>query len=599
MCGIAGYLSNSQSPLSPDDSALGILAAMKSRGPDASGAWTHRDSKVLLLHTRLSIQDLTDTGSQPMHSCDGKLTIVFSGEIYNKEELRQLVPEYPFRGTSDTEVILTLYQKFGTDMPGLLRGMFAFAIWDEQRQSLFLARDPYGIKPLYLADTSDGLWFASQVKALLRAPAIGRVADPAGHVSFFLWGHVTEPYTLYRGIRSLRSGHCLWLERGRPPKEWKFASVAEAFAAGLNRAPSVPLSEALTDSVRSHFLSDVPVSVFLSAGLDSSTILALAADSFPAASLHSLTLGFDAYSGTENDETHEATQIASHFGVPQHVQIISRSDFDRETERFLEAMDQPSIDGINTYFIAKMAKEAGFKVSLSGIGGDELFAGYPSFQEIPKLVKRTKFFPRKVGVAMRKVLDPLLRPLTSPKYAGLFEYGGTITGSYMLRRALYMPWELPGVMDQEFAAQGLYTLFDSQYEQEELRKVSALSPRAQISYLESAQYMRNRLLRDADWAGMAHSIEIRTPLVDFTLLSTLAPAICSSHPPGKLDMATSPRKPLPSSILLRKKTGFSVPVREWMMESTNQNTERGHRPWAGFLCRKLWAGPAPHLKSSA
>lgn len=590
MCGIAGFFSNQVGYRAPADAARQILDSMQSRGPDAWGAWEQKELRALLLHRRLSIQDLSDAGAQPMHSRDGQLTIVFNGEIYNKEELRGLVPDYPYRGTSDTEVMLALYEKYGAEMPGRLRGMYAFAIWDERRQGLFLARDPYGIKPLYLAASAEGMWFASQVKALLHVPGLEPGPEPAGHAGFFLWGSVPEPYTLYRGVRSLRAGHSLWLQRGEEPKETEFASIAAALAESAEAGQGGSLREALSGSIRAHFLSDVPVAVFLSAGLDSSTILAMSAEAFPAASLHSLTLGFDMYAGTPQDETREAAQIAEHYGIAQRVERIGRSDFAQESARLLEAMDQPSIDGVNTYFIARLAHEAGYKVALSGVGGDELFAGYPSFREIPKLVNLVRKFPaaHKWGATLRRWSEPWLRRVTSPKYAGTFEYGGSVEGAYLLRRALFMPWELPEVMEPELAMAGLDALAASEFDRRELDRVRKLPLRTQISLLESTRYMRNQLLRDADWAGMAHSVEIRTPLVDFTLLSQLAPLLRSENAPGKLDMAGTLRKPLPESILHRRKTGFFVPVREWIMSSMDEQPERGLRSWAKFVFRHQW-----------
>lgn len=588
MCGIAGFLSNHDGYHAPTELIRQILDSMRNRGPDACGAWEQAESRALLLHRRLSIQDVSETGSQPMHSHDGQLTITFNGEIYNREYLRSLVPNYPYRGTSDTEVILALYEKCGANMLHHLRGMYAFAIWDERRQGLFLARDPYGIKPLYIAATSEAIWFASQVKTLLHIPGLDLAAEPAGHAGFFLWGTVPEPYTLYRGIRALRSGHSLWLQPGRDPEETKFASVAAALVENTegNSAPS--LRDALSSSVRAHFLSDVPVSVFLSAGLDSSTILGISAAEFSSASLNCLTLGFDACAGTARDETREAARVARHYGVAQSTQLIGKDDFANESLRLLEAMDQPSIDGVNTYFIARMAKQAGYKVALSGIGGDELFAGYPSFQQVPELVNAIRKFPsaHKWGTTMRRWSEPWMKRLTSPKYAGTFEYGGTVEGAYLLRRALFMPWELPEIIDPELAIAGLDAL--SETDCRELDRGRELPVRAQVCLLESIHYLRNQLLRDADWAGMAHSVEIRTPLVDFVLLSELAPLLRSAHPPGKLDMARTPAKPLPGSILSRKKTGFFVPVREWMMASLDHPPERGLRSWAKFVFRHQW-----------
>ena len=536
------------------------------------------------------------TGAQPMQSGDGSLVIAFNGEIYNANELRSWVPDYPFKGTSDTEVILALYEKFGCQMPKFLRGMFAFAIWDERKQGLFLARDPYGIKPLYLAETANGIWFSSQVKSLLEVTQIDRSPEPAGHAGFFLWGSVPEPYTLYKGIRSLRSGHSLWLQRGGKRTYSQFSSIAQSLAQSTplpeGESISARLQGALYESVKAHFLSDVPVVIFLSAGLDSSTILGIAASKFRPAALNALTLGFDAYKNTPHDETVEAALIAEHFGVQQQIQMISNVDFEAESERFFQVMDQPSIDGVNTYFIAKIAADAGFKVALSGIGGDELFGGYGSFRQIPRVVNvvHALGISRKFGGAIRKSTERLLKKVTSPKYAGILEYGGDVEGAYLLRRSLFMPWELPNVLDPDIAAAGLEELDQSNFETRELEGLKEFPVHLQISFLESTRYMRNQLLRDADWAGMAHSVEIRTPLVDEFLLKQISPLIRSRRPPTKLEMAKTPTKALPDAILYRKKTGFSVPVREWLAESLPERPERGLRSWAKFVYRRQWSG---------
>lgn len=560
------------------------------------GRWKQPQNRAVLLHRRLSIQDLSENGAQPMSTADGKLTIVFNGEIYNSGELRTWVPDYPFKGTSDTECLLALYQQFGPQMLGFIRGMYAFAIWDEAEQALFLARDPYGIKPLYLAQTSNGFWFASQVKSLLKVPGIDLSPAPAGHAGFFLWGSVPEPYTLYKGIRALRSGHSLWLKRGREPQYCQFASISKSLAEAslLPEDESIlqRIQHALHDSVKMHFVSDVPVAVFLSAGLDSSTILGTAADNFPSSELKALTLGFDAYLGTPGDETSIATVIAKLYGIPHQTKMIQKSDFTSESSRFLQAMDQPSIDGINTYFVAKMAREAGFKVALSGIGGDELFGGYESFKQIPRLVNLIGSIgiPRRFGSLFRKYSERYVKRLTSPKYAGLIEYGSTVEGAYLLRRSLFMPWELPQVLDPALAIAGLEELEDAHFESEELGNLKRLPLHLQVGFLESTRYMRNQLLRDADWAGMAHSVEIRTPLVDYALLKQLASLVGSDCPPTKLAMAKAPNKALPPEILYRKKTGFAVPVRECLAESFPEKPERGLRSWAKFVYKHQWNG---------
>ena len=602
MCGIAGYFSSGNSFFPSLEDQQSVLDCLASRGPDGSGRWQDPQRSVALLHRRLSIQDLSQNGAQPMHSHDGSLTIVFNGEIYNVDELRRWVPDYPFRGTSDTEVLLALYLAHGPEMLQFLRGMFAFAIWDSRDRSLFLARDPYGIKPLYLAQTSDGVWFSSQVKALLGLPHVDRAADPAGHAGFFLWGSVPEPYTLYRGIRALRAGHSLKLGQGRAPVEKQFFSIADSLSsgapAGREETLASRLQSALADSVRAHFVADVPVAVFLSAGLDSSTILGTAACEFPPENLTALSLGFDVYQGSEHDETVSAAEIARFYGVPQRVDLVRQADFEASADHFLSVMDQPSIDGINSYFVAKMAREAGFKVALSGVGGDELFGGYNSFRHIPRMVHvvAASGVSRKFGGAIRQTSEVLLKRFTSPKFAGLLEYGGTVSGAYLLRRGLFMPWELPQVLDPEFAAAGLDELNGLLFEDEELGSLRNCPVHLQIAFLESTRYMRNQLLRDADWAGMAHSVEIRTPLVDQFLLTQMAAFVRSRQPPTKLDMANSLSKPLPPKILDRRKTGFAVPVREWLSQSLPEKPERGLRSWAKFVYRRQWAG---HLETAS
>lgn len=602
MCGIAGYFSGGGSYFPPSTDQQNVLRCLASRGPDGSGRWQDPDRIVALLHRRLSIQDLSLNGAQPMHSHDGSLTIVFNGEIYNVDELRRWVPDYPFRGTSDTEVLLALYLAHGPALLQFLRGMFAFAIWNSRDQSLFLARDPYGIKPLYVAETPDGVWFSSQVKALLQLPHVDRAADPAGHAGFFLWGSVPEPYTLYLGIRSLRAGHSLMLQRGCAPVESRFCSIAGSLAAGApigsEETVASRLKSALADSVRAHFVADVPVAVFLSAGLDSSTLLGTAADEFPPEDLTALSLGFDAYDGSEQDETVQAAGIARHYGVPQRVDLVGKADFEAAADHFLSVMDQPTIDGINSYFVARMARQAGFKVAISGVGGDELFGGYNSFRRIPQMINMVSVagVSRRFGGAIRRSSEMLLKRFTSPKFAGLLEYGGTVSGAYLLRRGLFMPWELPEVLDPEIAAAGLEELNGLMFEDSELSTLQHCPLHVQIAFLESTRYMRNQLLRDADWAGMAHSVEIRTPLVDQFLLTQMAAFVRSKRPPTKRDLANALSKPLPAAILNRPKTGFAVPVREWLTQSLPEKPERGLRSWARFVYRRQWTGN-PEVRS--
>jgi len=539
---------------------------------------------VGLAHRRLAIIDLGDSGAQPMASRDGKFRIVFNGEIYNYKHLRIGLEKrgYRFQSQSDTEVLLYLYAEHGVEMVRLLRGMYAFAVWDENKKGLLLARDPLGIKPLYYADNGNTLRFASQVKALLRSSAVDRAPEPAGQVGFFLWGSVPEPYTLYKGIRAVPAGSTLWVNGSGDRRPVSFFNVAETLSIGDAGNPvdrGNHLRAALLDSVQHHLVADVPVGVFLSAGLDSATLTALAAESSDT-SLHTVTLGFNEYRDTDNDETILAEMSARHCRTSHHTRWVSRENFQNERERLFSAMDQPTIDGVNTYFISKVAAESGLKVAISGLGGDELFGGYPSFRQIPGMVRLLspfRSFPA-VGRLFRRISAPLLRRFTSPKYGGLLEYGGTYGGAYLLRRGFFMPWELPEILGDRITREGWQELQPLMRLEETIH--GAAGDRVRVSALEMTWYMRNQLLRDADWAGMAHSLEIRVPLVDVELMRRLAPLLTETFP-DKQDMARSPRQPLPTQILNRRKTGFSVPVREWLMQGNSRRSrERGLRGWA-------------------
>jgi asparagine synthase (glutamine-hydrolysing) len=588
MCGIAAIFAYRPDGPPVDGGALRRMSeAMRPRGPDGDGLWLADDGRIGLAHRRLSIIDTSSAGAQPMATPSGRLRIVYNGEIYNFAALRRELEAEGrrFVSQSDTEVLLHLYDRDGAGMVRRLRGMFAFALWDAPRRELLVARDPLGIKPLYLADDGSTVRVASQVKALLAGGGIDARPAPAGHVGFWLLGSVPEPFTLYRGIAALPPGTTRrYAARGHDAAT-HFDLASTLAAAETAARPRETVGEALADSVRHHLVADVPVGVFLSAGLDSSTIAALAAEVPPAGSgragaLRTLTLGFEEFRGQPNDEAPLAEITAAGLGASHWTRRITSREFDAERERLVAAMDQPTIDGVNTYFVSKVAAEAGLKVALSGIGGDELFAGYPAFRDIPRLVGAMRPFGRISGLgrAVRRLSAPLIAPFASPKYAGLFEYGGSYGGAYLLRRALFMPWELPRVLDPDLARDGWRDL--GLVDALERTVAGIRSPRLRVAALEMSWYMRNQLLRDADWAGMAHSVEIRVPLVDWTLLTRLAPLLAGASPPGKREMALAPRRRLPAAVLDRPKTGFMVPVRDWLARSSARPPERGLRGWA-------------------
>jgi len=586
MCGIAAIFAYHYAAPGIDREELRkIRDHMIARGPDGKGEWVSADHRVGLAHRRLSIIDLTDDAAQPMSSPDGRLVISFNGEIYNYRALRKALEDKGrrFRTQSDTEVLLHLYEEKGEDMVHELRGMFAFTIWDADRNALFMARDPYGIKPLYYADDGWTVRVASQVKAILAGGQVSREPEPAGIVGFYLLGSVPEPWTTWQAIRAVPAGHTLRVTATGPGEPRQYFSIARVWHEAESQAPPDTdpqqlIREALLDSVRHHMVADVPVGAFLSAGIDSSALVALITESHslegegrgegekpPLHPLKTITLAFEEFRGTQHDEAPLAEQVAKRYGTEHHTRYVTEQEFQQDLPAILEAMDQPTIDGINTWFVAKAAREQGLKVAISGLGGDELFGGYPSFTDVPRWVKRFGLPSRMpfLGDAVRLMAERLI-PHTgiNPKAAGMLKYGGRWTTAWYLRRGLFMPWELEQLMDKELARKGLERLNLEHTLASALHPVPA-SAYGKVATLEASLYMRNQLLRDADWAGMAHSLEIRVPLVDSVLLTRLAAVLNGNRQNAKQPLADSPREPLPAYIANRAKTGFTTPIEAW------------------------------------
>jgi len=592
MCGIAGIFAyGAHAPPIAPQALLAMRDQMIARGPDGAGSWVAEDQRIGLAHRRLAIIDLSDGAAQPMTSEGAASVLTFNGEIYNYRELRRGLEQsgVRFRTQSDTEVILSLYEREGIAMLPRLRGMFAFAIWDARRRRLLLARDPLGIKPLYYCDDGSRFALASQVGALA-AGGIDASADPAGCVSFFLFGYVLEPFTIRRRIRALPAGHSLWVDEsgvGEPQPFFSLNTIlrdAEHTTTAAAADAAGAIGEALAESVDAHLVADVPVAVFLSAGLDSTSIASLAAPRGRA--LRTVTLGFSEYEGSAQDEVPLAEEVARRVGSEHTTVRVERGDFLAMRDRLFSAMDQPTTDGVNSFFVSRAAAQSGVKVALSGVGGDEIFGGYPGFRQIPQLVRFFRPFGALpwLGRGLRAVSSRVIARNTSPKYAGLLEYGTKLEHAYLLRRALFMPWELPQLLDPDMAREGWAAL-------QPMLRLDACTrglerARTRLTALEIEFYMRNQLLRDADWAGMAHSLEIRTPLVDAELFRRLAPLLASARPPTKLDMARATPLARMDDVLARPKTGFTVPIRDWLMTSAaTAGGERGLRGWAKEVFR--------------
>jgi asparagine synthase (glutamine-hydrolysing) len=580
MCGIAGIYAYHYAANPVDQGELRMIRDhMAARGPDGLGEWHSQDRRVGLGHRRLTIIDLSERGTQPMASADGKLVVTFNGEIYNFRQLRASLEAkgYAFRTQTDTEVLLHLYAEKGEAMVNDLRGMFAFGLWDENKRALLLARDPYGIKPLYYADDGWTLRFASQVKALLAGGKVSRDQEPAGWVGFCLFGSVPEPFTTYQEVRALPAGSTLWVDRVGTHQVKQYFSIAEIYrnaevrpAANRESDAQLVVREALLDSVRHHLVADVPVGAFLSSGIDSGALVGLMRDAGQS-DIQTVTLAFEEFRGRSEDEAPLAAEIAQQYGTRHMTRIVTEREFREDLPKIMEAMDQPTIDGLNTWFVSKAARELGLKVAISGLGGDELFGGYRAFRDIPLCV-RTLAIPSRVpglGDAARWLMSGLskVRPMFSPKAAGLVKYGGTYAGAYLLRRGVFMPWELEAILGLHTTQMGLRRL-NALGQIERLLRPSPKSGFAKVAVLESGLYMRNQLLRDTDWASMAHSLEVRVPLVDVRLLREMATVSTKRVVASKHVLANSPRFPLPRKVAERPKTGFTTPIHAWLQRDT-------------------------------
>jgi asparagine synthase (glutamine-hydrolysing) len=598
MCGIAGIIPTSLSTKAEAPDIINKMTKhMRPRGPDAVGTWVGEG--IVIGHRRLAIIDLDARANQPMVSDDGKYVIAFNGEIYNFRELRQIleVEGYSFRTTSDTEVLLALFAHEGELMLSKLRGMFSLAIWNTQTKELFLARDPYGIKPLYYTKTKDCLLFASQVKTLLASGHVKKEIEAAGLAGFYLWGSVPEPWTVYRDVFALPAGHWLKVQNGVIDKLMCWYDIRTNWRTDFHKEAIPELQErvreAVLDSVHSHLVADVPVSVFLSGGIDSATVAGMA--SSLGAKVEGITIGFDEFANGHEDEVPIASTISKLYGLPHFIKRVTRYEFEQDIPHIFSAMDQPSIDGVNTWFASKAAAERGYKVVLSGIGGDELFCGYPSFRQVPRSVTLGRALAAVPG--LRKIINKPCKFIAHhrniPKLAGLPKFMNTLEGMYFMRRSLYLPDELPRLMGADFAFEGLNKLRGWP---PGMIQNNARDSVSTIGSLESTNYLRHQLLRDSDWASMSHSLELRTPLVDVKLLEALGAYVTFfAKGNGKYMLAKSPDKPLSDEIIKRPKTGFSIPMAKWLTEAVDQSTQTNSslskiswgRQWAKIVAERM------------
>ncbi|MFZ1220704.1 MAG: asparagine synthase (glutamine-hydrolyzing) [Chthoniobacterales bacterium] len=522
------------------------------RGPDSSGEWTSPDGRSWLGSTRLAIVDLSPTGEQPMADPATGNVIVANGEIYNHHDVReQLGPAVTWRGTSDTETLLQGYARWGHDVLGHLKGMFAFAIYDAARNELFLARDRLGIKPLYYLNDEHGVRAGSEVKLIVSG---SEAVSPESVSGYLQWGACPERQLLYSGVESLPAGHAMTIDSQGAIKTWPYWPPREIFVRSTENV--VPrLRVLLEKAVQEHLLSDVPVASFLSGGIDSSVVTAIAAQKLENR-LQTYSIGFDL---PEFDETEIAREVAQRYGTDHHRIQLSEDEVIHSVTEAVAKLDLPSVDAINTYIVSRAVANHGVKVALSGLGGDELFGGYPSFQDVPRLqlVAALPRFLRKFIGFFQGSADRLADLPVTGQAGELASWRRRFFTDEMLKRA-----GLP-IASEPFEA-----------------SVALPDDFSRISWAELTGYMRRMLLRDADQMSMAVSLEMRVPFLDHELVEYVLglPAAAKKRYRGvKGLLVEACRDLLPPSVYERPKAGFVLPMKHWMAGPLAAFVEEGLR----------------------
>ena len=616
MCGICGF-AYASGPAEAESRVRSMAAAMVHRGPDEDGFLVNdpRAPSAALGMRRLSIIDL-ERGHQPIWNEARDVAVVFNGELYNYRELRERLSlaGHRFNTSSDTEVLVHGWEEWGEDLLGELRGMFAFALLDLRKHFatvpvLFLARDPVGIKPLCYAQTDKGFAFASELRALLASGVVERKLSGDALTAYLLFGSVSEPVTLVEGVFSVPPGHALLLhlpDRRRTPRVRPWWDPRRSAAQRDPKRPrdfagaSARLRTLLEDAVRAHLIADVPVGLFLSSGLDSSAIAVLAGRAKQG--VQSFTLTFP---DTEYDEG-PLSRLVAQRACTKHTEIpLQGKEMLARVDEAIAALDQPTMDGINTYFVSWAAREVGLKVALSGLGSDELFGGYRTFADTPKLA-RLEIVSRFIPGAFRRISAPLVNSVfarkatvdAARKASDAWLMPDALPHPYFFSRLLFPPSEVPRLAEARYRNSTVsndgVTLDPTWlgWLERTADQAGALEPIAGISWLEMRTYMVSTLLRDTDSVSMARSLEVRVPFLDTPLVEFAAalPDTARIEPgvsKGLLRAALAGL--IPAEILGQRKRTFTLPWEEWLRTSLRTRVESSFKELAPALKSRMHA----------
>jgi len=580
MCGIFGIVS--RNTRIPDGVLERGTQSLAHRGPDDSGTILLRDStpnsvEIGLGNRRLAILDLSPLGHQPMHDPDTGNWIVYNGEIYNFRDVRKELESdgTRFVSNSDTEVVLKAYARWGEACVSKFRGMFAIALWDARQHQLFLARDPMGIKPLYYAEAGSHFLFASEVRTLLGTGLVPARIDPAGLINYLTFGSAYDPLTLVEGVHALPPGHTLTWEDGTLRQSPYWDLVNKPASAPLHVAEDVTgaaaLQSLLEESVRMQLVSDVPVGVFLSGGIDSSALVSILSRGGVTPSTFSIV-----FREADFSEAQHSRAIATKFRTDHHEITVSQTDVLAAIPDALSAMDLPTMDGVNTFFVSRETRRAGVKVALSGLGGDEVFAGYSTFRTVPRMERFSEFL-KHVPHGIRSPFASAFAAMApandqNRKLASLARDNGRLLHPYFLARMLFTPGQRDLLLRTSDSS---ISVTASLAQRDRLLRSLALDPINRVSYLESRCYMLNTLLRDADFMSMSQGLEVRVPLIDHELAKTVLAM------PGRRKVNGTPKKllvgalagSLPDEIVHRPKRGFTLPFEYWLRQDLREEIE--------------------------
>jgi asparagine synthase (glutamine-hydrolysing) len=557
MCGIAGILQCKQGTIDPR-LIESVTDSMAHRGPDAAGYFS--EEEISLGHRRLSIIDVSEVSNQPFYEASGRYVMVFNGEIYNYQQVKALLPEYPFKTSSDTEVVIAAYAKWGMDCIQHFKGMFAIAIWDRQQKQLTLIRDRFGVKPLYYYFNGEYLIFASEVRAIVNSGLVNKKINPQGLYEYFSYQSIGAPYSLIEGIEQLEGGHFLTLQQGKINIQQYWSVFDNKCDFDWNNVSAVhqQIKQLLTQSVERRLVSDVPIGAFLSGGIDSSVIVGLMA-SVSKEKPKTFNIYFDE---PEYDESAYADLIAKKFET-SHTKIHLRPlDFLDDLQPALAAMDTPSGDGINTYIVSKAIRKAGITVALSGLGGDELFAGYPIFKQFLSLQSKRRLW--KMAKPVRLAAASLVSATDTRKErirTMLNQDDCSIENVYPVSRQIISKGQISHLTTLKVGSTALERSLTSAKDQ--LHHFPLLS---QVSIAELMGYTQHTLLKDTDQMSMANALEVREPFFDHELVNFILSIPDTLKKPiyPKSLLVESVKPLLPDEVVFRKKKGFTFPWHTWM-----------------------------------